>query len=302
MLIPTLTKTHTAGPRVMQKPACYTSQKASPIRPPKTSAAVTSKTNASLPPLLVTSSIGVNAPYVKLADPQARLQHTLTSLERWLQIAPELRIVVCDGSGFDLTEICRLQFPNAHIECLAFENDFEAVRRYGKGYGEGQIVNHALQVSQTLSGADWFAKCTSKWWVRNFDQLVQEWTGDFQSGLKFKNKNSVRRISALHIDTRFYFVKKSFYLERLADAHLKVRDHEDYYLEHSFKDVLIRDNRDALRVLFATAPRIEGVSGTSAEVHGAGYGSLERTFKHAYRRMFLIANTALFAGDGAAKT
>lgn len=244
----------------------------------------------------------MNAPFVKLSDPQERLQHTLTSLERWLEIAPDLRIIVCDGSGFDLAEICNRRFPRAAIECLSFENDFEAVRRYGKGYGEGQIVNYALTTSPTLQGADWFAKCTSKWWVRNFNELVQGWAGDFQSGLKFKNKNSPRHISALHVDTRFYFVRTWFYLDRLASAHLKVRDHEGYYLEHSFKDVLIHDNRDALRVMFARAPRIEGVSGTSAEVHGAGYMSLERAFKHAYRRMLLIANTELLADDGAAKT
>lgn len=245
----------------------------------------------------MTSSIGVNAPFVKLANPRERLDLTLASVAKWLEIAPSIQMVVCDGSGFDLAPICAERFPDAKIECLAFKNDFDAVQRYGKGYGEGQIVEHALAHSSILGRSSSFAKCTSKWWVRNFADLATDWNGEFQAGLKFRNKSSIRRIYVQLIDTRFYIVDKAFYLDRLSKAHLKVRDLEHYNLEHSFKDALIRDNRDALRIMFPRAARIEGVSGTSAEVHGAGYTSLERIFRHAFRRSLLMANTRLFPGS-----
>lgn len=249
-----------------------------------------------LPPLLLTSSVVVSAPATVLSDPVRRAELTLTSVEKWLEVAPGVRIVLCDGSGYDFTAVCAERFPGAAIECLSFRNDADAVSRFGKGYGEGEIVHYALQNSRVLGDAPSFAKCTSKWWVENFGVLAKEWVGPFQSSCRFKHKNSVRKIRAAHIETLFYIADKSFYRDRLLGVHTRVRDHEGYYLEHSFKDALIASNADVLRYSFRTTPRILGVSGTSGLAHKGGYEALERVFKHSYRRLLVQLNQRFFAG------
>lgn len=251
--------------------------------------------DAALPPLLLTSSVAVSAPSVVLSDPTQRAELTLVSVGKWLQVAPGIGIVLCDGSGYDFSAVCAARFPGATIECLSFRNDAEAVSRFGKGYGEGEIVQYALQRSRMLGEAHCFAKCTSKWWVENFVALVGEWNGVFKSSLRFKRKNSVRRIEAAHVETLFYIVDKSFYLDRLLHVHRQVRDQEGHYLEHCFKDALIGSNADALRYSFRRMPRILGVSGTSGKRHRGGYEALERAFKHSYRRLLVELNQRFFA-------
>jgi hypothetical protein len=129
--------------------------------------------------LLITSCVSVSAPYVKLRDTHERLTLSLLSIENWLAICPNIRIVICDGSGYDFTEICRTKFPEAKIECLFFINNKEKVAELGKGFGEGEIIDYALDHSKYIEESDFFVKCTSKLWVNNFNELFEYWNGKF---------------------------------------------------------------------------------------------------------------------------
>lgn len=91
-------------------------------------------------PLLLTSSIIAHDQGVKLKDTNARLRHAIESVEQWLRVDPQLPIVLCDGSNFDLRLALSDRFAGATIEYLRFENDQEMVRKFGRGYGEGEIV------------------------------------------------------------------------------------------------------------------------------------------------------------------
>ena len=106
--------------------------------------------SAILPPVLLTSCIYISDFAVKLTDPTDRINFTLESIEKWLNIVPGVKLVVCDSSGFNFSLLVKNKFPNANIECLFFVADKSLVKYHGKGYGEGEIIKHALQHSAWL--------------------------------------------------------------------------------------------------------------------------------------------------------
>jgi hypothetical protein len=226
-----------------------------------------------LPPLLITSSIKVSAPYTQLTDTGERLALTLEYLAHWVRNFSGLRIVLCDGSGYILSDIVSREFPNRDIECLAFTNDAARVAEFGKGFGEGEIVNYAIRNSSLLRGAGYFAKITSKMWVRNFRQCANIWNGHFLGLPVFQYNKTLDKVTFEKLDTRFYIVDKNFYLANFASAHLRVRDSQGYHLEHSFRDAILEKRLRSFG--FPLTPAIDGVSGSLgrnfSEVYGHEY-------------------------------
>lgn len=215
------------------------------------------------PPLLITSSVHSHAPFVKLSSAEERISLTLEGLDKWLMLNDRLRIVICDGSSFDFSELIRARFPQANIDCLFFENDQEAVFEFGKGWGEGEIVKYALHNSSLLRRSRLFAKCTSKIFLSNFAEIFKFWNGTFLCDCKIANAYDADKINLKWIDTRFYIIDKHLYLDKFVNAHLDVRDRENRYLEHCFKDVVVRENIE--RFMLPVMPLYDGVSGTTAQ-------------------------------------
>ena len=208
-------------------------------------------------PLLITTAITVSAAQTMLTDSSRRLDLTLESIRRWRLTRGVGSVVVCDGSGYDLGPYINDGLPSpgaAPCEVMRFTNDLAGVRSKGKGYGEGEIVNYALQHSAILKEATCFAKCTGKLWVENFADCIKGFNGlaafDFVGIFKPQT-----------IDTRFYIVNKAFFVSNMAGLHANVNDAEGLYLEHAFKEGLkMLKYSDYIMV---PTPRIGGVSGST---------------------------------------
>ena len=149
---------------------------------------------------------------------------------------------------------------------------------YGKGYGEGEIVNDALKNSVYLNASDYFVKCTAKLWVETFLDCVREWTGTFLCKGYFADVFSFKRTRFEYIDTRFYLVSKSFYSKYLASAYLNVGGERGLSLEHCFRDVILENKFS--KILFNMPPVIYGVGGGT----GTHYkNNLKRKIKESIR-------------------
>ncbi|MEI7456244.1 MAG: hypothetical protein WCK93_05920 [Nitrosomonadales bacterium] len=231
-----------------------------------------------LPPILFTSCVIVSDHSVALKDQESRIRLTLESLDKWLLISPDMRLVICDGSNFDFSSIVQDKFPNAKIECLYFQNNMELVRIHGKGFGEGEIVSFALEHSVFLKDADFYGKCTAKLWVENFLDCLAQWNGLFVCKGVFSDVFSFKKTQFSYIDTRFYLVNKSFYLKNLATAYLNVGGEQGLSLEDCFKDVIIKEHLS--RVLFSIPPVICGVGGGSGKYYK---NNLKRRIKEIVR-------------------
>ncbi len=244
--------------------------------------------------LLMTSSVHVSAPIVAVDDAEQRARLTLDSVEKWLESTGRIRVVLCDGSGYDFSEACAERFPSAAIECLNFKNDVAAVAKYGKGYGEGEIIKHALTNSEYLRDVEFFAKCTSKLWVNNFDQIMRRWNGIFQCDYMFRNPGSVRHIEPELIDTRFYVVNRDFYARYLQESYRNVRDLDGYWLEHSFKDAIASQGLKASRFYFPILPEVAGVSGSTGRIYRPGASTRRERIERLKKKVRLRLNELIF--------
>lgn len=208
-------------------------------------------------PILITSAVDVTAERTRLGDPAQRLQKTLEGIARWRRSGAVGRVVVCDGSGFDLSpHVPDADDPRAGVPCefLHFTNSQDRVRALGKGYGEGEIVRHALTHSPSLANSARFAKCTGKLWVSNAARCISL-AG--RRPLAFDHGGVFRPV---HLDTRFYVADTAVFRRQLLDAFLKVDEDRGHYLEHAYRDALQEFKLSEI-VMFPT-PRIEGTSGS----------------------------------------
>ncbi len=216
------------------------------------------KTN---PPILATSCVApeLGVPFLSLSDFGLRKEMTIKSLLMWTQSHPDLKIVLCDGSGYDFSNDLEGYLPDANIECIIFKNSRELVRQLGKGYGEGEIIKYALKKSVFLQQANFFAKCTARLYVENFHLCLSHWNEKFICRAEIKYLPFLKSISLEMIDARFFVVDKGFFIENLADAYLSVNDLKNYYLEHAYRNAIIAAGIE--NFLLPTIPIIRGISG-----------------------------------------
>lgn len=240
-----------------------------------------------LPTLLLTSCVVISDQSVSLKDSNSRIRLTIESIEKWLHISANLNIVICDGSNYDFSKIIQEKFPNAHIECLFFQNSTRLVELHGKGYGEGEIINHALLHSKFLNQSSYFAKCTGKLWVENFHECLQLWNGEFLCKGYFSNVFSFKKAEFDYIDTRFYLSTKSFYLMNLGSVHLNINEKSGHSLEHCFRDAII--NNKLKNVLFNVPAVICGMGGGSGTYYK---NSLKRKIKEVFRLWMVKKNNS----------
>jgi hypothetical protein len=239
--------------------------------------------------LLITSCVIIADDDVVLRDPKDRVKHTIEAIEHWIKIAPHLPIVICDGSNYDFTATLKEKFPSKDCECLYFQNSIERVKIQGKGYGEGEIIEFALENSILLNNAQFFVKCTGKLWVENFAECFKESRGEFRVSAYFKNTFSLfKKTSFEYIDTRFYFSSVDFYKKYFLRAYEQVGLTNKLSIEHVFKNIILKER--LMGVLFTTHPVICGVGGGNGKYYK---NSIKRRIKDRIR-IFLVKNSKKF--------
>lgn len=221
-----------------------------------------------IPPLLLTSSVIPMDLSGRLNDPVLRIKHTLESVKEWLLREPTLKIVICDGSGFDFSDLMKSTFPMVNIECLSFVNDSTQIAIHGKGFGEGEIIRYAIKHSKVLQGSEVFMKCTAKLWVSNTQQCLSQWNEQFLCNAYFAGVFSFKKTKIKFIDTRFYITKKNIYLQYFLDSHSNLGGITKVSIEDVFLKVIINNEMEG--VLFSTPPIVCGVGGGSGKYYKQG--------------------------------
>ena len=215
--------------------------------------------------LLLTACIQPKGvPFLSITDPEVRLTQYIHSILKWLSSPVTQHIVVCDNSGFkaDFSELSSLAAQmNKEFEFISFSgNDYSAI--YGKGYGEGEIMEYALSHSDILNRSNVFYKVTGRLFVLNHKKIFAAHSRDscVFSSVSFREKPRIRRV-----DTRFFKVSLAAYNEFLKDSYREVRDFEGYYLENAYYDSL---KKSGIRVeSFKYCPRYDGLSGTTGRTY-----------------------------------
>jgi hypothetical protein len=215
-------------------------------------------------PILITSAIAVSADQTQMMDIDLRIRSTIHAALKWRQLNPQARIVLCDGSGFDLKRhLSNEPTLASNLEFIGFLNDFELVKTFGKGRGEGEIINYALDHSDYLAEADVFCKCTGKLWVENHESFVRARRGPFAFDYH-------GRILPFRIDTRYYVASKREFSEILRNAFLAVDEPKGVDLESAYASAL--GNIALNRYVSPIVPLINGLSGSMGVTYSPARG------------------------------
>lgn len=192
------------------------------------------------------------------------------------------QIVIVDATGGSLLneeETLLLKKMGVEIEQISYNQDEDAVKSKGKGYGEGQLLKFALSNSIILGRAKSFFKCTGKIYCRNFkaiQDVIQE--------------NNIENIFWRHLDDgdpskpwadlRFFFTTKKFCEDKLIPAYLNSDDRisaAEYYCFNTLNTTL--PSGTAIR------PLLSGFSGgTGQQYFDMSFGFLDYNYPCWYSR------------------
>jgi len=216
--------------------------------------------------LVITSSIHVSAPYTRLVDPGQREKQYMDSISFFIRESPLKKIIVCDNSGHHYPESLYALAESYHkeIELLSFAGNSELVTRYGKGYGEGEILEYMLSNSILIRQVEGFLKVTGRLKLVNVEKLLQRsnhWENYFMPVSLLRPRWIMLKAARPCVEVRVYYTTTAFFRTVLLTAYKAVRDDDVYFLEHAYHDALAAS---ALKVkCFSIAPEVTGISGSN---------------------------------------
>ena len=251
-------------------------------------------------PLLITATLEVSCSAgVKLSDTRERVLRHMEGLVAWLQDSRFREIVFVKNCALKIRSEVLVKAAEAYGKRLEFVqvDASQYTARQGKGFGEGEMVAKALEQSMMLCAAERFCKVTGKLFYQQ-DPLfeIHGREGMFHMervypsgrlvglrqhlGIFYRSRRLAKVLPFLHerlrvpwslvaaasefwIDTRFYYVSKQVYRERLMSSHERVHDALGYSLEAAFYDDLSGSSECGF---LTKNPIIYGCSGTLGTV------------------------------------
>jgi hypothetical protein len=228
------------------------------------------------PTLLLTAAVDpMGCAFTARASVEERLADYRHALRAWIARGPIARIVLCDGSSWDMGAFADLEaLARSHgrrLELLSFAGQGYD-RALGKGYGEIGIIAHALEQSRLIAEATHVFKATGRYWVANAAPFVAAVARRPELAVMCDLREDLRVA-----DSRWFAATPAFLRERLVPLRPICDDSRKVFLEHA----LARAAHAALAAgeLWALPPayiRIVGVSGTEGRGRGMELGKRAR--------------------------
>jgi hypothetical protein len=225
--------------------------------------------------LLLTANIKPNPRIYNTArfDPVLRRRDYEQALKFYLGCNTFESIVFVENSGADLTSLQRIVDEAMHdkkVEFISFVSPCPPER--GKGYAELQMIDHAFQTSEHLSGQT-ICKITGRLIVRNIEKLASTMPPGkslycdlrslhrFNHALKLLGKSAVSAITQF-METRVFFCTPDLYRNHFMGTYEQVASYE--MLEnHMFRVAFRSINRSHICPRFYIQPIFSGIAGSS---------------------------------------
>lgn len=193
--------------------------------------------------------------YKYVASAEDRLEQYIDALKFYITCSDVSQIVFCDNSNYKTEkeqEIMQLARENQkEVEWISFEGDKNATLKFGKGYGEGEIIEYAIENSRLMRGKSGFLKVTGRLKVRNINKIVNgiEENEDYFIGDIYNGWNE--------IDTRFFYCRKDTYIRKIKGIYKLCNDGTELIFERLVK---IKLNNKANYKPFVEYPDIDGIA------------------------------------------
>ena len=216
--------------------------------------------------LVITSSVYVNTRFTALRDGGERERQYIDALLFFIRETPFRRIIVCDNSGYIYPASLeqRAVDHQKQLELLDFAGDKEAMERYGKGYGEGEILAYVLAHSRLLAEVEGFLKVTGRLKLINTEKLLRkaDYRQTYFMPVSLLRPRWLVPVAARPcVEVRVYYTPTVVFRDILLEAYRTVSDDKTYFLEHAYHDALAASS--ATVRCFPAAPEITGVSGSN---------------------------------------
>ena len=207
-----------------------------------------------------------STPYLMVRDEGTRIQQYMCALVSWARTRRVRRIIFGENSNtrFDFSRIVgHLEAAGKEVELLVFDGNKESPR-FGKGFGEGEILEHVYTHSRLLRMTDTFYRVTGRLFVRNFD-LVSDAT---QSRHAFRRKYAKPARNPSKVDTTFFKCGLDLFESRLMHAYRRVDDRlvddrRRVFIEHIYFDQL----RETDAGDFSLSPELVGQQASTGKVY-----------------------------------
>ena len=203
---------------------------------------------------------------LQLTDREKRIAEYVESLRKLRSLKVADKVVFCENSGDpQAADHVKKQLEGwKNLEILSFNGNTEKVMQYGKGYGEGEIIEYALKNSRFLKGESEFVKLTGRIEVKNLDTILSK----MKPGLLYFDPVKIFGKDK-QIDTKLYKLSKKVYEEHFLKLYTQVRDQDGIFIEHLFWSCLKESG-----LAFQNMPEYPRFQGKSGSV-GVSYGTTE---------------------------
>jgi hypothetical protein len=212
-----------------------------------------------------------------LLDPAVRAASYRHNVAFWLTRHPWIRrLVLAENSG-------------ASLESWASVGGNDFPGRFGKGFGEAELLRRAFRDSGSLRSATLVAKVTGLQRVQNLDRLARRipasarWVVDLRDHSVYRRLGS--RSSGTWCDTRCFFVAPDFFERELGQVH---RAHAEghFYLEMAYYDaVKTRLGEPGVVARFPVEPDYRGIAGHWSKNYSGAKQRAKYWARRALRRL-----------------
>ncbi len=198
--------------------------------------------------ILLTATIDTNnCINTKRNNFEDRINDYYTNIKKILE-ETDFDIIFVENSYHDLSKIKEFE-NNKRIEIIQYNgNNFN--RKLGKGYGEWDIINHAVENSYKIKNNDYLIKLTGRYSV-NLNIIKEHLHNDF---ILYEKETNLNENWAF---TGFYKIPKSFWIEYMSKSYIS--DEPNCYIENVLSYNLRKNNSI---IKFLDDIELTGISGT----------------------------------------
>ncbi len=211
--------------------------------------------------------------FTVLSDKEKRKDQYIKAITFYLEKTKH-PVVFVENSGTDISQHFEEAIVSKKLECLTFEGNKNKKR--GKGAGECEIIEYALNHSETIKASKQspICKITGRLFIKNINTLLLSHRFCFSTKKTvFFSINSDLSFP----DSRFIIAPIPFWNCFLKDKD-KINDSEGYYFEHAILNCIIQEKQFAYSPFFIS-PEIEGMSGSTGHI----YSEPKKGFIFTYR-------------------
>ncbi len=231
--------------------------------------------------VLLTATIRCeDTPFLERSDPELREADYRWAIQGWLATRGFDTLIFCENSGAPLDALREFAAEKnrvgAKLVFLSCSKNSGA-RMFGKGYGEIEIIRHAIENTQDIDSHQLVLKVTGRYRARNAERLLRELRSaraDLLCSLRMKLTEA---------DSRIFAISPRCATSQLLPRQDSINDSKGKYLEQVLADavhgtILSGGSWAPLPI----EPLIYGVSGTEGMRFGTSpIRRLGKSLRHA---------------------